>query len=104
MTASPADMPATPAEPPAPRFLPGLVVEIEADTDAYERRRATVVKVFPSQHVHGFVRLGIRHGDRKAEARLNPALLRQLAADFNARADLIDPPNQQAAPTAGTGA
>lgn len=105
MTASPADMPAQPAELPRRSSRPALVIEIEAEyADAYDRRAGTVVvKVFPSQDVHGHVRLGIRQGDRKAEARLNPAALRQLAADLASRADLIDPPNQKAAPTATTG-
>ena len=102
---SPADMPATPAEKPAPRSLPALVVEVEAEqSDAYDRRHSGAVKIFPSQVGHTFARIGVRHGDRRTETRLSPAALRLLAADFSARADLIDPPNQQAAPTAGTGA
>lgn len=94
MNGSPANMPATPATAgERPRSLPTLVIEIEPEeSDAYERRHSGAVKVFPSQVGHTFARIGVRHGDRRTETRLSPAALRALAADFAARADLIDPP------------
>jgi len=104
MTASPFDMPgsARPEPPPAPHLaaappaappcedIPALIFEVNPVTDAYDRRPSSALKVFATEPGHGFARLGVRYGDRRAEIHLRPHRLRALAADLLARADLID--------------
>jgi hypothetical protein len=84
---------APPTEPTRPASMSALVIEVAPEHgDAYEQRAGTVLKVFPSQPGHAHVRIGIRHDRARAETRLTPARLRELAADLLARADYLDPP------------
>lgn len=89
-------MTAVPAPPPPPiaiRELAHLIVEVVPEyTDAYEKRPPVAVKVFGVRHTSTTCRIGIRQGDRRAEAVLTASQLRDLGDRLHDCADLIDPP------------
>ncbi len=83
---------ATLPPPIAVRELPPHVMEIVPEmTDLYERRPPTAIKVFGCRHTSTTCRIGVRQGDKRAEAVLSAEQLRELAALLDDAADMIDP-------------
>lgn len=90
MTASP--IPVALPPPIAVTHYPARIFTIQAGAkDDYDRRPPVAVKVFDARPGSTAVRVGIRQGDRRSEAVLTAAQLRQIAEHLHDCADLIDP-------------
>lgn len=95
MTAGPAPVPSPPVLLPPPiavREVPQRVFVLVAETsDPYERRPPVAIKVFGVRDTARTCRLGVRQGDKRAEAVLSAAQLREIAEHLLDCADMIDP-------------
>lgn len=88
MTAAP-----VPAPPIRINSLDQLIIEVVPEyIDAYEKRPPVAIKIFAVRHTSTTCRVGIRQGERRAEAVLDPDQIRLLAEHLHDCADLIDPP------------